>query len=331
MMKMATCLVARFAATLGLAAAMLAPLCPLHAQQLDPFQNDGGTWKSFARYKEEQKERLLSTMTGNLERDAVARDALERADDPAPDSAPDRATDEKTALATLPSASPASGAPMAPEQIGEPPATTNSRGSPTTPRAFATPDRPLALPVMPAINKGFDIRVGSTVVQDEGSPTAHITNMEAAPDLMLPKQNWLDAAQAALRQAQGKDYLGDTMPLNIRLSFLPGFDAVASAKSAHGVAVATAKPLATPAPEKSASDIAACAAVEAYKKRQLEAIQSDRQTLAALQDAIAKLGLQKQLNFMSGAEGPTNTSANNGPLINLPSPAIPALPPVAKP
>ena len=36
-------------------------------------------------------------------------------------------------------------------------------------------------------------------------------------------------------------------------------------------------------------------ALDAYKKRQLAAIESDRQTLSALQGAIAQLGLQKQL------------------------------------
>jgi hypothetical protein len=56
-------------------------------------------------------------------------------------------------------------------------------------------------------------------------------------------------------------------------------------------------------PKKTPEEAAACAAIDAYKKQQLQAIQSDRQTLKALQDAIKQLGLQKELNFMAGAQG----------------------------
>jgi len=46
-----------------------------------------------------------------------------------------------------------------------------------------------------------------------------------------------------------------------------------------------------------------CAAVTAYKKQQLAAIESDRQTLNALQAAIADLGLDKKIDFTHGASG----------------------------
>jgi hypothetical protein len=76
--------------------------------------------------------------------------------------------------------------------------------------------------------------------------------------------------------------------------------------------VAAAAP--PPKPKLSAADAAACAALDAYKKRQLAAIESDRQTLSALQNAIAQLGLNKQLDFMIGAGGSLGkqaTSATN--------------------
>lgn len=302
---MATCSVARYAGMLGLVCALITPVFSARAQELDPFQTDTGSWKSFDRYKEEQKERLLSTMTGNPESDAKARAALQAEDEKKAEAEVLQRADEKTAL-------------IAPPALAAP--------------VVAPPERPLALPVMPGINKGFDIRVGTTEkTEDEIKPTARIANIDSEPDLMLPKQDWLDAEQAAKLQAQGKDYLGDTTPLHIRLSFLPSFEAPAPKKS-HGVAMAAAKPPAPVEPAKSPAEQAACAAIDAYKKRQLEAIQSDRETLVALQDAIAKLGLQKQLNFMTGADEKMNSSANNGPLIDMPSMSqIPALPPVAKP
>lgn len=40
-------------------------------------------------------------------------------------------------------------------------------------------------------------------------------------------------------------------------------------------------------------------ALSAYRRRQLEAIESDRQTLAALQDALNELGLSEELDFMT--------------------------------
>jgi hypothetical protein len=73
---------------------------------------------------------------------------------------------------------------------------------------------------------------------------------------------------------------------------------------------ATAQPA---APKMSAADAAACAALDAYKKRQLAAIESDRKTLSALQDAIAKLGLNKQLDFMTGANGSVQASMPEQP------------------
>ena len=65
-------------------------------------------------------------------------------------------------------------------------------------------------------------------------------------------------------------------------------------------------PAPPPVPAMSKSDDAVCAAIDAYKKRQLAAIESDRKTLAALQSAISQLGLNKQLDFMVDATGNLN-------------------------
>ena len=79
----------------------------------------------------------------------------------------------------------------------------------------------------------------------------------------------------------------------------------------------------TPKPPATA---AACDALTAHKKRQLAAIESDRKTLAALQAAIAELGLGAKLDFMTDANSTLNTSADGtAPLINYPN--TPVAPP----
>ncbi len=74
---------------------------------------------------------------------------------------------------------------------------------------------------------------------------------------------------------------------------------------------------AAPAADKNKAlpaDLAACVAVlDSYKKKQLAALQSDRQTLTALQEAIAQLGLQKQLNFMTNGNSSLNAEVQNMP------------------
>src|ERR1700733_7332094 len=59
------------AVTAGLCLA-LAVSAPARAQTLDPFNKDGTLWKSFDRYKEEEKNRAFSNMTGDINADAKA-------------------------------------------------------------------------------------------------------------------------------------------------------------------------------------------------------------------------------------------------------------------
>lgn len=53
--------------------------------------------------------------------------------------------------------------------------------------------------------------------------------------------------------------------------------------------------------EQAKPDAAALAAYTAYKKKQLEALESDRKTLEALQAAIQDLGLSQKLSFTGGS------------------------------
>ncbi|MFY9287669.1 MAG: hypothetical protein WAO98_04115 [Alphaproteobacteria bacterium] len=198
--------------------------------------------------------------------------------------------------------------------------------------ALAPPTRPLAPPLMPGSNKGFDVRVGTT--EDDKPPVAHITNMQAKPLVEFLERNWQNAQEVAKRHQRkstvdGEEEVG---PLDVRMSFLPSPKVTPipglkpdtnGGRPQSDIAAASSLRDA----DKQKNDYAAwIASIDAYKKRQLEALQSDRQTLSALQAAIAELGLQKELNFMPGADSTVNMQADsiNGKMdIPASSPAVP--------
>jgi len=268
------------------------------AQNLDPFETDTNQWKSFDRYKEEEKNRLFSTMTGNIEEDSRAEA---------------KAVAEEEKSEAVPIKKPASDAD---KDTIMPPSLDSS--------VMAAPEKPLDPPVMPGVNNGLDMHAGST--DDDAKPSAHVVNLDSEPNLQLPKQNWLDALRAA--QLNGRE---DHTPLHIRMSFLPGFEAPQKHNTPKAVVASVLPPpIKKEVQPKSPADVAACAAIDAYKKRQLEAIQSDRETLAALQSAIKQLGLEKKLDFLSEA-GSLSTTADKSALMDMPVTPPPALPPVGKP
>jgi hypothetical protein len=262
----------------------------------DPFQFESTHWMSFERYKEKTKHGA-----------------------PATDAADAGAADDSVST-TVPTLGDAHNA------AGESTTVTPPTMTPTV----AAPTRAIHIPVMPGMNKGYNLRVNST--EDEKTPVAQITHMDTQPTISIPEQNWQTPKEAA--QLAGKDSDSDSdehQPLNVRMSFLPNtyITPVPSPeyKSTHGRKPPTAVVAAAPEePKKKASDLAACAAVDAYKKKQLEAIESDRQTLTALQSAISQLGLQKELSFMTGANGGVNQadSGITGKMDMPPSLAAPA-------
>jgi hypothetical protein len=177
----------------------------------------------------------------------------------------------------------------------------------------AAPTRPIVPPVMPGINKGYNIQAQSTT--DDAQPAAQITHMDTKPTVHLAEKSWQKVTDIGKRKTS--DDPDDRTPLDVRMSYLPNAKVAPVSspenKLDHGrtaLQIAAIKGPAAEAPApKPAAELASCAAVDAYKKKQLEAIQGDRQTLAALQSAIAELGLGKQLDFMTGAKG--NISAQN--------------------
>ncbi len=236
------------------------------AGSADPFEFEAGRWMSFERYKDNVRRGL-----------------------PVPDF--ERRRKEKAESG---------------EDGAKKPAAAGGDGDDESDKPeVAAPTRPLAPPMLPGMNKGFEIDVGSTL--DDTRAWTDAT--DGTPELNLKEQNWQDAVDAARRQAKNGGTWADNAPLSVRMALLPAFS--------YTPVPPEKKKLQTPVPQKKESppDQAACDAINAYKKRQLEALQSDRQTLEALQNAIAKLGLQKELNFMPGTRGSLTLPAPEGPSI----------------
>ena len=174
---------------------------------------------------------------------------------------------------------------------------------PTAP-LLAPPLRPVLLPVLPGVNKGFDLQVNSTI--DDQKASAQVDSMDTTPTLRLQEHNWQSAVEVAKQHAaESADEHSDNVPLDVRMTFLPDSrirPEPTPQRDSTRVQDAL-NHIAKPEQPKTAQDKAQCAALDAAKKKELEAIQSDRATLTALQEAIAKLGLQKQLNFSAGVGG----------------------------
>ncbi len=265
----------------------LATAVPARADD-GPFEFDRAHWMSFDRYKEKTKHGAALQETNDTEASAPAGDNDKPADAPV---AGDNATPSVTPPGMVP--------------------------------AMAVPTRPINIPVMPGLNKGYNVQVNST--EDEKPPIAQITHIDTQPTVSIPERNWQAPKDAIRRSGQqdveGGDGDNERQPLNIRMSFLPNskITPVPSPeyKSNHGRKLAAAVAAAAPEPEKKA-EVAACAAIDAYKKKQLEAIESDRQTLTALQKAISQMGLQKELNFIAGANGAVNQADSSTAKMDMP-------------
>jgi hypothetical protein len=195
---------------------------------------------------------------------------------------------------------------------------------------MAQPSRPLILPVMPGLNKDFDFLINSTAeaeADEDTFPKAdRPLNLSVMPGMrqgdaklaflnggddkktaVAPPQDelWKDMKSFA-REAARSASPRVPVPFNVRLAILP--DPQVTAVLGEPVVRPRKKPpeavpgKTMPKDDKIAQrNAAAWEALNAFRKQQLEAIESDRQTLNALQDAIAELGLDKKLDFVAGA------------------------------
>lgn len=179
-----------------------------------------------------------------------------------------------------------------------------------------------------APNKGFEVTVSSTedkraaASKDINSrdleipPAAHV----AKPEIHLTDKNWKTPAVGsdASKAQSDEDEDGDSHSLNVRMTYLPTSGVKPIPSPAHVSPQKQAHIFARPntesvkaAPAKTPEESSAIAALNALKKQQLDAIQSDRETLKSLQDAIHSLGLSKQLNFLSDRTGSLSASNND--------------------
>ena len=184
---------------------------------------------------------------------------------------------------------------------------------------MAAPTRPLVMPVMPGINKGYNVRADST---EENAHDSIAVSAKAGP--ATPQaENWHQPHQSPSINSDNET------EIPVRMSFLPNRritplpstmrgsqDRVGMLQAEMSRPAAAEAPKALPEAVQTPTQQAACAAVDRYKQKQLKAIQSDRQTLAALQAAIAQLGLQKQLSFLTdpNAGAATPRASNATPL-----------------
>ena len=178
----------------------------------------------------------------------------------------------------------------------------------------AAPSRPIDLPIMPGLNKEFSVKVDTTDddLQTSNSP---VLGTNAPPDIHPSDKNWQTPSSTPKMHTPGDD---KDPSLGVRMTFLPN-DKISPVPNPDRMSaqrrgqLALEKSLKEKKAAKAADDAAITAAINAYKKQQLDAIQSDRQTMQALQDAISSLGLQKKLGFMT-----------NGALTNTPDAPPPA-------
>ena len=171
------------------------------------------------------------------------------------------------------------------------------------------------MPAMPGMNKGFELRVNST--EDVKEKKNHALASEIAPDIRLSDERWKTPSTKYLLAKERENEDQETPPLNVRMTFLPSQNMPPVPSAQHESVVAKGHDQLRMMSEskkneaaKTPEEVAACAALDAYKKQQLDAIQSDRQTLTALQKAIHSLGLGKDLDFMTERESVLNTSSN---------------------
>lgn len=159
------------------------------------------------------------------------------------------------------------------------------------------PDDSFRTPLLPGINKGFNVEVEST--EDKNI----VTEFEMRDGVSLSEGEWKSLPASSATDA-GKGDEEENQPLKVRMTYLPSKVPLPLPKAERSTAPRKGHDLMRRLAEqkkikpKTPEEAAACRALNAYKKQQIDAIQSDRETLKALQDAIKSLGFTKQMQFM---------------------------------
>jgi len=216
-------------------------------------------------------------------------------------------------------------APVAPKPEAAPAAAeANAASQPAS--QPAAPDRPLNYPVMPAAQAAPD---------KQGTEVVVTSTADEKVSLIEEKKDWSDVATAdeeAAKQEAARKLLQDRNkdPFGVRFSVLPNAkvqvipaarvtrpklereeQAEKAAQLARGNPVKdmtpeqkqVAKTEETKKAAKAKEQNEACEAFTDFRRRQLEALESDRRTLAELRTALSELGLVNKLSFMAGPDG----------------------------
>ena len=172
-------------------------------------------------------------------------------------------------------------------------------------------------PAMPGMNKGYTIKVHSTQDDQTFDPPASSTPSPSEAGPMEEKWKPLSLEKTEAEKKSEESESPDAPSSKVRMTFLPSKNIIPVPSPDHESGAKKTREYFRKLAEeekkkkeaeeqkklvkKTPEDKEACAALETYRKQQLEAIQSDRQTLKALQNAIRSLGFAEQLNFI--AEG----------------------------
>ncbi len=181
------------------------------------------------------------------------------------------------------------------EELGLPFPSASEEESP----ALAQPERPLDLPNAPGLRPVGALKVPSTEEENE----AFIADKEEWKNL----EDFVRGSDEGIEASQkGKD-------LAFQVRFAPLPNAKVKAAPDKRITTSVADRMRGEAAKKSAKTVPstspriqappeACQALADMRRQQLEAIESDRRTLAALREALAELGLTSRLSFMAAGQ-----------------------------
>lgn len=176
------------------------------------------------------------------------------------------------------------------------------KGTPQT-----KPDRPLDLPSLPG-------RAAPAFVPPEGPSTE-----EENEAFLKNKMDWqsLDALQAESKPQKNEASIRFATLPNRAISAIPDVKISKPALDRQAGKKQTVLAQKPKPPEAQPKPLDACDSLAEMRRRQLEAAESDRKTLAALREALADLGLVDKLSFM--AKGDSTATVEPGAALMTPT------------
>jgi hypothetical protein len=207
----------------------------------------------------------------------------------------------------------------APLPVEEPVKTAKQSEKISIGRQESPPPLSFRTPPLPGMNNGYHVEVSST--SDKRQKEEDTLEGEQSADIALPDKNWKPLSiKPPVKAASEDDSEAEGKPLEVRMSYLPSrnvkqspaLERESAARKGHEYMrkLAEEKRNAHVPKATTPEEAAACKALEDLKKQQLVAIQRDRETLKALQEAIRSLGLSKQLDFITEQDSFLSTPVN---------------------